>query len=153
MKAALCLIAGMTVSGSNLHAQEAYPISIPVPAGSPAPVYKRWRVLSRDDVKLVVHEWAPARPHAGQAGRSVSSRHRHARRTVSLHRRRLHVAGHFIPRPGPARARPLRGHARRTRAARRSPRRHRRRHGLDSQALSRCAGGAAGRQHGRRDRR
>ena len=68
MKAALCMIAGIAVSGSGIsvHAQEAYPISIPLPAGSAAPVYKRWQVLSRDDVKLVVHEWTPARPVAGK---------------------------------------------------------------------------------------
>ncbi|MGH7174721.1 MAG: alpha/beta hydrolase [Gemmataceae bacterium] len=66
MKAVFWLIAGMAVSGSTLHAQEAYPLSIPVPDGSPAPVYKRWQVLARDDVKLVVHEWAPARPVAGK---------------------------------------------------------------------------------------
>ncbi|HTU19185.1 MAG TPA: alpha/beta fold hydrolase [Gemmataceae bacterium] len=68
MKSALWLIAGMTasMSGIALQAQEAYPISIPVPAGSAAPVYKRWQVLSRDDTKLVVHEWAPARVVAGK---------------------------------------------------------------------------------------
>jgi alpha-beta hydrolase superfamily lysophospholipase len=66
MKAAFWLIAGLVVNGSALHAQEAYPMSIPVPAGEPAPVYKRWQVLSRDDTKLVVHEWTPARPLAGK---------------------------------------------------------------------------------------
>jgi acylglycerol lipase len=68
MKAALSLIMGMVVGGNGacLHAQEAYPISIPVPAGSAPPVYKQWPVLSRDDVKLVVHEWTPARPLPGK---------------------------------------------------------------------------------------
>lgn len=68
MKTALGLIAGMvvSVSGMALHAQQDYPISIPVPAGSPPPVYKRCETLARDDVKLVIHEWTPARASAGK---------------------------------------------------------------------------------------
>lgn len=68
MKATVWSIASLvlSVSGICLHAQEVYPVSIPVPAGSPAPVYKRWQVLSRDDVKLMVHEWAPTRPLLGK---------------------------------------------------------------------------------------
>jgi alpha-beta hydrolase superfamily lysophospholipase len=37
----------------------AYPQSIPVPAGTPAPVCKRLEACGRDGVKLAVHEWAP----------------------------------------------------------------------------------------------
>jgi alpha-beta hydrolase superfamily lysophospholipase len=68
MKTLLWLVIGMamSVSGVCLHAQEDYPISIPVPVGSTPPVYKQWPLVSRDDVKLVVHEWTPARPLAGK---------------------------------------------------------------------------------------
>ncbi|HEY7308088.1 MAG TPA: alpha/beta fold hydrolase [Gemmataceae bacterium] len=60
------MIAGVVVilSGAG-HAQEAYPLSIPVPPGAPAPVYKRLQVPSRDGLKLAVHEWAPAKSVAG----------------------------------------------------------------------------------------
>jgi acylglycerol lipase len=47
-------------------AEEAYPVSVPVPLGAPEPVYKRLQVPSRDGVKLTVHEWAPAKPVAGK---------------------------------------------------------------------------------------
>jgi alpha-beta hydrolase superfamily lysophospholipase len=36
-----------------------YPQSIPVPAGSPKPVYQPFRATCRDGTKLFVHEWAP----------------------------------------------------------------------------------------------
>jgi alpha-beta hydrolase superfamily lysophospholipase len=41
-------------------------VSIPVPGGCPAPVYKRAQLTGRDGVKIVVHEWAPPRPAAGK---------------------------------------------------------------------------------------
>ena len=47
-------------------AQEAYPLSIPVPPGSPPPVYRRLEVRARDDLKLLVHEWAPREVVAGK---------------------------------------------------------------------------------------
>jgi alpha-beta hydrolase superfamily lysophospholipase len=47
-------------------AEEKYPISIPVPHGSSAPVYKRLSVPARDGVKLVLHEWSAAKPSAGK---------------------------------------------------------------------------------------
>jgi alpha-beta hydrolase superfamily lysophospholipase len=53
-------------SASAIRAQEAYPVSISVPAGKPGPVYKRTTIASRDGVKLVVHEWAPPRPVLGR---------------------------------------------------------------------------------------
>jgi alpha-beta hydrolase superfamily lysophospholipase len=56
----------VTLSGVGVHAAEPYPLSIPVPRGCPAPVYKRLEVRSRDGVKLCVHEWAPAKPMAGK---------------------------------------------------------------------------------------
>jgi alpha-beta hydrolase superfamily lysophospholipase len=54
----------LSVSGIASPAQEAYPLSIPVPRGGAAPVYKRLEVIARDGVKLVVHEWAPPKPDA-----------------------------------------------------------------------------------------
>jgi alpha-beta hydrolase superfamily lysophospholipase len=47
-------------------AQEAYPTSIPVPTGSPPPVYRRLEVRARDNLKLLVHEWAPRELVAGK---------------------------------------------------------------------------------------
>jgi alpha-beta hydrolase superfamily lysophospholipase len=38
-----------------------YPISIPVPPGSPAPVYQRYQAPARDGLKLMIHEWALAK--------------------------------------------------------------------------------------------
>jgi alpha-beta hydrolase superfamily lysophospholipase len=62
------LIACVSISwgGVAIHAQEAYPLSIPVPRGSPCPVYKRLEVAARDGIKLIVHEWAPPKPIAGK---------------------------------------------------------------------------------------
>ncbi len=53
-------------SGPALVADAGYPLSIPTPPGTPAPVYKRLDVQARDGVKLVVHEWAPSKPIAGK---------------------------------------------------------------------------------------
>jgi alpha-beta hydrolase superfamily lysophospholipase len=53
-------------SASALHAQEAYPLSIRLPPGSPVPVYQRTQIASRDGTKLTVHEWAPPRLIAGK---------------------------------------------------------------------------------------
>jgi alpha-beta hydrolase superfamily lysophospholipase len=44
----------------------AYPQSIPVPRGTPPPDYFRIEVLARDGIKLLVHEWAPAKPVPGK---------------------------------------------------------------------------------------
>ena len=49
-----------------IHAQEPYPLSIRVPEGSPAPVYQRAQITSRDGTKLTVHEWVPPRRLAGK---------------------------------------------------------------------------------------
>jgi alpha-beta hydrolase superfamily lysophospholipase len=49
-----------------LGAEEIYPLSIPVPRGSPPPVYRRLEVPARDGLKLLVHEWAPPMPVAGK---------------------------------------------------------------------------------------
>ena len=54
------------VGVSATRAQEAYPLSIPVPRGAAAPVYKRLAVTARDGIKLIVHEWAPPKPVAGK---------------------------------------------------------------------------------------
>jgi lysophospholipase len=43
-----------------------YPISIPVPPGSPPPRYQLHQVPARDGTLLSVHEWAPAKRPAGQ---------------------------------------------------------------------------------------
>lgn len=59
-----CAIVGLC--GVSAAAQEAYPLSVPVPPGSAAPVYTRLEVMARDGAKLCVHEWAPARPAAGK---------------------------------------------------------------------------------------
>jgi alpha-beta hydrolase superfamily lysophospholipase len=56
----------LSLSATALHAEEAYPLSIPVPLGSQPPVYKRLTVSARDGIKLIVHEWTPAKPHAGK---------------------------------------------------------------------------------------
>jgi pimeloyl-ACP methyl ester carboxylesterase len=45
--------------GTFADAQEIYPISIPNPKDTPAPVYRGHSVAARDDTKLMVHEWAP----------------------------------------------------------------------------------------------
>lgn len=67
MKTPLFLvIAFVVVGGSVANAEEAYPLSVPVTAGSPAPVPKRWEASSRDGVKLSVHEWAPPKPLVGK---------------------------------------------------------------------------------------
>ncbi|HWG45356.1 MAG TPA: alpha/beta fold hydrolase [Gemmataceae bacterium] len=49
-----------------LIADDGYPLSIPTPPSTPAPVYKRLNVQARDHCKLVVHEWAPSKPLAGK---------------------------------------------------------------------------------------
>jgi alpha-beta hydrolase superfamily lysophospholipase len=43
-----------------------YPLSVPTPKGSPAPVYRRLEVRARDGTELVVHEWAPPTIPAGR---------------------------------------------------------------------------------------
>ena len=63
MKAIWSILAILSAA-STLGAQEAYPLSIRVPAGTSGPVYKRAEVTARDGAKLIVHEWAPARPVA-----------------------------------------------------------------------------------------
>lgn len=57
-----CIAIGL---GGILRAQEPYPLSIPAPAGSQPPVYKRLEATARDGIKLAVHEWTPAKPVAG----------------------------------------------------------------------------------------
>jgi alpha-beta hydrolase superfamily lysophospholipase len=42
-----------------------YPQLIPVPPGSPQPIYKQISVPARDGTKLNVHEWSPAKASAG----------------------------------------------------------------------------------------
>jgi alpha-beta hydrolase superfamily lysophospholipase len=58
--------AAVNLSAAALYAGEAYPLSIAVPPGSSPPVYKRLKVSARDGVKLIVHEWTPAKPVAGK---------------------------------------------------------------------------------------
>jgi acylglycerol lipase len=53
-------------AGTALIADDGYPLSIPPPLGTAAPVYKRLNVQGRDKVKLVVHEWAPPKLIAGR---------------------------------------------------------------------------------------
>lgn len=62
--AILCVAA--FVGGAPLVEAEPYPLSVPVPPGYLAPVYRRLDVRSRDGAKLLVHEWAPARPMPGK---------------------------------------------------------------------------------------
>jgi alpha-beta hydrolase superfamily lysophospholipase len=45
-------------------AQEGYPLTIPTPRGTPAPVYQQFSARTRDNTKLVVHEWAPPKAPA-----------------------------------------------------------------------------------------
>jgi alpha-beta hydrolase superfamily lysophospholipase len=65
---ASCLFACAVVLLSHpvIRAEETYPLSIPVPPGGPAPVYRRLEVSARDGLKLLVHEWAPQKPVAGK---------------------------------------------------------------------------------------
>jgi alpha-beta hydrolase superfamily lysophospholipase len=58
------LLAGVPLVGNVAWAQGLYPLSIPTPQGSPEPVYQRHTLVARDDAKLIVHEWAPARAAA-----------------------------------------------------------------------------------------
>jgi alpha-beta hydrolase superfamily lysophospholipase len=62
----MCLLVAALVVGdaSAQIEQTAYPLSIPVPKGAPAPVHARLETTARDGVKLVVHRWAPARTRA-----------------------------------------------------------------------------------------
>jgi acylglycerol lipase len=50
------------VCATIVGAQETYPLSIPTPKDSPAPLYSQHTVLARDDAKLVVHEWVAPKP-------------------------------------------------------------------------------------------
>ncbi len=59
------LVAAAVLTGSGFPARADYPLSIPVPPGQPAPVYQRYMVAARDGLKLVVHDWAPAKRQAG----------------------------------------------------------------------------------------
>lgn len=54
----------VSFSGTVLSAETPYPLSIPVPTGSPAPIYRQLEVSARDGTKLVVHEWAPPKAPA-----------------------------------------------------------------------------------------
>ncbi len=56
----------VTLNSVATHAEEPYPLSIPIPSGCPAPVYKHLDVRGRDGVKLCVHESAPPKPIAGK---------------------------------------------------------------------------------------
>lgn len=47
----------ISLQQTNVGPQGLYPLSIPVPAGSPAPTYQQHSVPARDGTKLVVHEW------------------------------------------------------------------------------------------------
>jgi alpha-beta hydrolase superfamily lysophospholipase len=47
-------------------AQDGYPELVSTPAGAPKPRYDRFSVAARDDTKLIVHEWAPAKVVAGK---------------------------------------------------------------------------------------
>lgn len=58
-------LAAIGVGVTASRAQEAYPLSIPVPRGAAAPVYKRLAATTRDGIKLIVHEWAPPRRAEG----------------------------------------------------------------------------------------
>jgi len=55
------LIFGLALGGLAEAASGAYPISIRVSPGQPAPVYQRYQVIGRDGIKLAVHAWAPPR--------------------------------------------------------------------------------------------
>ena len=57
----LCLAIVWMYSGPTAAAQApcAYPLSITVPKGLPAPVYDRLEIVARDGVRLVVHRWTP----------------------------------------------------------------------------------------------
>jgi alpha-beta hydrolase superfamily lysophospholipase len=61
------LLAGALVllNGPALRAQD-YPLSIPPAADAPKAKYEKLEVTARDDAKLVVHEWAPAKVVAGK---------------------------------------------------------------------------------------
>jgi alpha-beta hydrolase superfamily lysophospholipase len=66
MKAPWCIaLVAIGVGTPASRAQEAYPLSIPVPRGAAAPVYKRLAVTTRDGIQLIVHEWAPPRRAEG----------------------------------------------------------------------------------------
>lgn len=56
----LLVIATVLLIGTALRAQD-YPTSIPPAADSAKAKYEKLEVLARDDAKLVVHEWAPAK--------------------------------------------------------------------------------------------
>jgi alpha-beta hydrolase superfamily lysophospholipase len=68
VKAPWLIACATVVLGGAAAADEGYPLSVPLPPGSPPPVCKRLEVPSRDGTKLVVHEWAPPRP----AGKPVA---------------------------------------------------------------------------------
>ena len=61
--ARICWLAGAAAALGGFFglARADYPVSIPVPPGSPAPVYQRYQAPARDGLKLMVHEWAPAK--------------------------------------------------------------------------------------------
>src|SRR5436189_56952 len=46
---------------TDVGAQGLYPLSIPAPAGSPAPIYQQHSVPARDGARLIVHEWRATR--------------------------------------------------------------------------------------------
>jgi acylglycerol lipase len=62
----LLVYAALVCNGSVVCAEGLYPVSVPVPHGSPNPVYKQFDVSARDGLKLVVHEWRPAKKFAGK---------------------------------------------------------------------------------------
>lgn len=59
-------IVGFGLAGAVARAEERYPQSIPLPPGTPAPVYKRLEIPARDHARLIVHEWAPPKLIAGK---------------------------------------------------------------------------------------
>jgi alpha-beta hydrolase superfamily lysophospholipase len=59
---ARCLSAPQ-VTGQE-EAKTVYPLSIPLPNGSPAPVYELLEATARDGAKLVVHRWTPPKVSA-----------------------------------------------------------------------------------------
>ena len=74
MKAMGWLAGAAAIAGTAWASAEAtYPLSIPVPPGSPPPVYRRLEVNSRDKTKLIVHEWSPLKAQA-TGGRPASGR-------------------------------------------------------------------------------
>jgi alpha-beta hydrolase superfamily lysophospholipase len=58
--------AALVLGGVATAGRADYPVSVPVPPGTPPPVYQRFAVTPRDGLTLAVHEWAPSVRVAGR---------------------------------------------------------------------------------------